>query len=80
MKNKGITLISLVITIILLIILAGVGINLAIGENGLFNKAKYAKEKYLNASDEEQKQLNELYEELGLLGDLPENKQNQEQS
>ncbi len=73
MKNKGITLISLVITIILLIILAGVGINLAIGENGLFNKAKYAKEKYLNASDEEQKQLNELYEELGLLGDLPEN-------
>ncbi len=45
-KINGITLISLVITIILLIILAGIGINLSIGENGLFNKAKQAKEKY----------------------------------
>ncbi|MCI8345291.1 MAG: hypothetical protein HFJ42_04915 [Clostridia bacterium] len=44
MKNNAITLISLVITIILLIILAGIGINLSIGENGLFSKAKYAKE------------------------------------
>ena len=72
-RKKGITLISLVITIILLIILAGLVINLSIGENGLFNKAKYAKGKYLNASIEEEKQLNELYNELGLLGDLPEN-------
>ncbi len=71
--NPGITLISLVITIVLLIILAGIGINLALGENGLFNKAKYAKEKYLNAQVEEEKALNELYEELGLLGKLPEN-------
>lgn len=37
MKNvKAITLISFVITIIILIILAGVGINLTIGENGIF--------------------------------------------
>ena len=36
---KGITLISLIITIILLIILAGVGINLSLGENGIFNRA-----------------------------------------
>ena len=71
--TQGITLISLVITIILLLILAGIGINLSIGENGLFNKAKYAKEKYLNAQAFEEEQLNELYEELGLLGDLPEN-------
>ena len=47
--NRGITLISLVITIILLIILAGIGINLSLGEDGLFNKAKYSKGKYLNA-------------------------------
>ena len=72
-RKKGITLISLVITIILLIILAGLVINLSIGENGLFSKAKYAKGKYLNASIQEEKQLNELYNELGLLGDLPEN-------
>ena len=45
MKNKGITLISLVITIILLIILSGITLSLVIGKNGLFEKAKSAKEK-----------------------------------
>ena len=43
-NNKGITLISLVMTIILLIILAGIAINLSLGNNGLFNKTKEAKE------------------------------------
>lgn len=62
--NNGITLISLVITIILLIILAGVTINLALGENGLFNKAKYAKDEYLNAQEKEQEDINELYSEM----------------
>ena len=40
-KNKGITLISLVITIIVLIILASVGIYLSLGNNGVFTKAQY---------------------------------------
>lgn len=44
--NKGITLISLVITIVLLIILAGIVINISIGENGIFNRAKQAKNAY----------------------------------
>lgn len=42
-KVKGITLISLVITIIILIILAGVTINSTIGENGIFQRAKQSK-------------------------------------
>ena len=41
---QGITLIALVVTIIVLIILAGVSINLVLGENGIITKAKYAKE------------------------------------
>ena len=42
-KNKnGITLIALIVTIILMLILAGVVISLTIGENGLINTAKYA--------------------------------------
>ena len=46
MKNKnGITLIALVITIVVLIILAGVAINLTLGENGILNKAQQAKQK-----------------------------------
>ena len=44
MKNKGITLISLVITIIILIILASVAIYLGLSNNGIFNRANEAKE------------------------------------
>lgn len=44
MKNeKGITLIALVVTIIVLIILAGISINLVLGENGIIAKSKEAK-------------------------------------
>lgn len=44
MKNKGITLIALVITIIVLLILAAISIAMLTGENGLLTKAKKAKE------------------------------------
>lgn len=47
MKNRGITLIALVITIIILLILAGVTIG-QLTENGLFEKIKLAEEKYTN--------------------------------
>ena len=43
-KNNGITLIALVITIVVLIILAGVTISMLSGNNGLLNKATEAKE------------------------------------
>ena len=52
-QEKGITLIALVITIIILLILAGVTINVLIGENGLFNTASYAGEKYQQAGARE---------------------------
>ena len=42
--NKGITLIALVITIVILLILAGVTIATLTGENGVLNKANTAKE------------------------------------
>lgn len=43
-KQKGITLIALVITIIVLLILASVAINLGLGQNGLLNRAKVARD------------------------------------
>ncbi len=43
-KETGITLIALVVTIIVLLILAGVTINLAMGSNGVIQKSKAAKE------------------------------------
>ena len=42
-KEKGITLVALVVTIIVLIILAGISINLLLGENGIITKAQEAK-------------------------------------
>ena len=47
-KQKGITLVALVITIVILIILATVAINFAFGNNGLINRAEDAKKYYAN--------------------------------
>ena len=43
-NNKGITLIALVITIIVLLILAGVSIAMLTGQNGILNQATQAKD------------------------------------
>lgn len=59
-NKKGITLIALIITIILMLILAGVVISLTLGENGLFNTAKYAAKKWQNAEKEELEELDKL--------------------
>ena len=56
-REKGITLVALVVTIIVLIILAGVSINLVLGDNGIITKAKQGKENYLLAANEEQQAL-----------------------
>ena len=53
-KERGITLIALVVTIIVLIILAGISINLIFGTNGIINKAKDAKIKTEIASIKEE--------------------------
>ena len=44
-EMKGITLVALVVTIVVLLILAGVSINSVLGENGIIIKAKEAAEK-----------------------------------
>ncbi len=56
-ENKAITLIALVITIVILIILAGVAVNLSLGENGIFNRAKIAREQYKMAEVKEKIEL-----------------------
>ncbi len=63
-KQRGITLIALVVTIIILIILSGVSINLVLGENGIVTIAKRAKENTEIAKVEEETRLNELYAQL----------------
>lgn len=75
-KNKnGVTLIALVVTIVVLLILAGVSINALFGNSGIIQKAKDAQNKMnqaaqndLNALDK----LNEWIDEKGTTGKAPE--------
>ena len=52
-SSRGITLIALIITIIVLLILAGVSISMVVGENGILNRAQEASEKTKFASEKE---------------------------
>ena len=58
--NKGITLIALVITVVILIILASITIDAAFGENGLINSAQQAKNQTEQIIDNEKDSLNQL--------------------
>ena len=53
-KNQGITLIALIITIIIMLILAGIVLNLTIGEHGIVKRAKQGGEEYKIAQIKEQ--------------------------
>ncbi len=63
-KEKGITLVALVITIIVLLILAGVSIATLTGDNGILTKASEAKEKTEAASRKEQDDIEEILSTL----------------
>ena len=63
-KQKGITLIALIITIVILIILATITINIAFGDNGLIKRAQDARDLYANESASELDVLNEVDEYL----------------
>ena len=56
-RNKGITLIALVITIIVLLILAGVSIATLTGSNGLITRTNQAKEETEKAGAKEKVQM-----------------------
>lgn len=58
---RGITLMALVITIILLLILAGVVLNLTLGENGILKMAEHAVEKNSEESAREKLEIALLY-------------------
>ena len=65
-SKNGITLIALVITIIVLLILAGISISLLSGENGILARAKDAKEKYEDAAEKEEADLARIADEINM--------------
>lgn len=58
--EKGITLIALVVTIIVLLILAGISISMLTGQNGILNRAQEAKNKTEQAEKEEKEKLGDM--------------------
>lgn len=56
-EQRGITLVSLVVTTIILLILAGIAISLTIGNNGLFSRSKIAVEEHEEAKAREKLEL-----------------------
>lgn len=52
-KENGITLVALVVTIVVLLILAGISISLVLGDNGLITKAHEAKNAQADAGANE---------------------------
>ena len=65
-KIKGITLIALIITIIILLILAGVTIGAIGGNSGILTKAEKATAEWNKKAEEEQNAINEINKELAI--------------
>ena len=62
--NKGITLVALVVTIVVLLILAGISLNLVLGENGIITRAQEARDKTAQAKVNTEKAINALTDEM----------------
>ena len=63
-EKRGITLIALAVTIVVILILAGVTIDVTLGENGIINKSIEAANRMNNLVKEDETELNELLNEL----------------
>lgn len=72
-KQKGITLIALVITIIVLLILAGISLAILTGENGILAKAQLAKKQSDQKQEEENNILKQYEKLLEVEEELPDN-------
>ena len=63
-EEKGITLLALILTVVIMIILAAVTINVALGEGGLVDQAKWAAEQTANVAKSEQEQLDDVADQI----------------
>ena len=70
-KERGITLIALVVTIIILLILAGVTLSLAGTQGGLFDKSRTAANKYEVEQARESNLVNDIYNFVEQYDDNP---------
>ena len=60
-EKKGVTLVALVVTIIVLIILAGVSISLILGNDGIIEKSKNGRNNYVVGANEEEQTSSNVF-------------------
>ncbi len=70
-NNRGITLIALVVTIIVLLVLAGISISMLTGQNGILNRAQEAKEQTEMAQANENNKMQGYEDIINQYRDLP---------
>lgn len=66
-KEKGITLVALVVTIVVLLILAGVSLSLVLNQQGIVTKSKAGAVNYTNAQNAEFEMLTNMEEYMNAL-------------
>ena len=69
-KERGITLVALVITVIVMLILAGVAISALAGQEGLFAKTKDAADTYTREAESENEKIDNLIKKYEYYADL----------
>ena len=67
LKETGITLVALVVTIIVLLILAGVTLTLALSNNGVMDRAQYASNTWANATKDEETAMGQFASDVDTL-------------
>ena len=63
-RNGGITLVALVVTIVVLLILAGISLNLVLGQNGIISRAQDARNQTVEGQVNTEKAVNALTDEM----------------
>ena len=71
-ERTGITLIALIITIVVLLILAGITISYVVGENGIFQQARNAKNEIENAQQRDKDDIDVDKQEQLIMSDVEE--------
>ena len=75
-REKGITLVALVVTIVIIVILSSVTLTATFGENGIIKKAELARDLATNSTIKENEDMNSLMDEYANImsggGEVPE--------
>ena len=79
-QERGITLVALVVTIVVLLILAGISLNLVLGQNGIISRAQDARNQTTEGQVNTEKAVNALTDEMEDLISENENSGNGENS